>query len=399
MNSKDIHTMYQNDKWIYKVVLLIFLCVLYAFYEFRIYAEMTFIFMFCVIFIRRPIIDKKYIIWSCSFLLICLLSILWSRNQEQSIIEVRIIIEGIIIGVLLTSFIDSSDKIIYIYKCLIISGIILSIRLIISVPPNMWGIKRLGSTFINANQAGILLSISTMCCMQLNKIKKKKINIVLIPIFIALIFLTGSRKAFLIVIIGIFTLYLLNENNALKRFKASIIIIILGCILYKLIMEIPIFYEVLGSRIETMMNFITKNGMVDGSIEERVGLINIAKQLFLEKPILGYGIGSYSKVSGYGIYSHNNYFELLVGVGVIGTAIYYTAYIYLILTLVKMRMNGYKNIILIVMLMLTISEYALVNYNDPIYQFIIVLAFSIVRVGKNDVMKSNINYIECREES
>ena len=60
----------------------------------------------------------------------------------------------------------------------------------------------------------------------------------------------------------------------------------------------------------------------DASIMYRVDMIREAAVLWPQAPVLGHGIGQYRYISGWDTYSHNNYLELLVGLGIVGFLLY-----------------------------------------------------------------------------
>lgn len=149
-------------------------------------------------------------------------------------------------------------------------------------------------------------------------------------------------------------------------------------------MNIPEFYNVLGIRIKGMTNFFSGQGNVDDSTLVRIQMIDRGIELFKKKPILGYGIANYSVVSPFSTYSHNNYVELLVGVGIIGTIVYYSIYIYIIFNLLRFKKKD-KSLSLFFALVLgiVVMEYGLVSYYIEIYQIIIASAFSAINISQN----------------
>ena len=80
-------------------------------------------------------------------------------------------------------------------------------------------------------------------------------------------------------------------------------------------MENDTLYTVIGRRFDSMIDYIKGEG-TDGSIALRQRYIAAAKSMFNESPIIGKGMGNYSRIleSEYflgNFYSHNNYWQLL----------------------------------------------------------------------------------------
>ena len=57
----------------------------------------------------------------------------------------------------------------------------------------------------------------------------------------------------------------------------------------------------------------------------------------MENPLLGYGLNNYHLFHWSGVYSHNNYIEVLVSLGIIGFIIYYSIFINSATVLIKKR--------------------------------------------------------------
>lgn len=370
-----------------KVVWLFFICFIFAFYEKRIYAEIIYIFVFVYYFISKRKQPSIYLLWNLFFVGICALSNLWSQDISQSLGMTRKLFELALMGNLLISFIDTKEELTFIYKSFIGAGIALILRLLISFPISTWGTERLGDSFLNANAIGLYLAISAICSMYIFSIEKKKIYGLAILVFSLVIFLTGSRKAFLMLLIGISGLYYINSKKLVKKIKAIILIALILLISLYLVMNIPEFYNVLGVRLERLVNSLTGTGR-DRSAEVRFSLIETGKALFKDRPIWGYGVSTFGIVSRKGMYSHNNYIELLVGVGIVGTIIYYSIYAYIIIKLLIIKKNIYANPLLVIMVLLVVMEYGLVSYYGEFYQMLVAASIGAIKIHSIDRAKA-----------
>ncbi|RAV13807.1 O-antigen ligase family protein [Paenibacillus contaminans] len=378
---KDVTKHTINLESLSKLVLLCYICTLYAFYEIRIYVEVAYLLVFFLYLINRRNNQLTiYFVWSLLFVGVCLLSNLWTLDPTSSYKGTRAVLEVVIIGNLLVIFINSREKLHYLIKCFVIAGVVLVAKLLVTTPFDVWGTERIGSYLYNANTMGLFLSISAIAAMQMSNLKNKKVYYFLIIIFFVFIAFTGSKKAFFLFIFGLGLLYLLNKRNKSKVVFAipiSILFVIVG---YQIIMSVPQFYAVLGSRIEVLFSLFTGENNIDASTRVRMELIDIGIQLFKQKPYLGYGLASFTNVSYADVYSHNNYIELLVGVGAIGTIIYYSIYIYIIFKLYKYRGETIGNIFLTIIFLLIFMEYGLVSYFGELYQMIIASSVATIKL-------------------
>lgn len=98
----------------------------------------------------------------------------------------------------------------------------------------------------------------------------------------------------------------------------------------------------IGFRLEGMFNgFFGNEEEMDGSTYTRIQLVDFGKEIFAQRPWLGYGVCNFRAVylsyfpGRHALYAHNNYIELLVDLGIVGLVLYYIFYIYLIVRLFK----------------------------------------------------------------
>src|SRR5699024_11610138 len=123
-----------------------------------------------------------------------------------------------------------------------------------------------------------------------------------------------------------------------------------------------------------------------------MNMINAGITFFEERPLFGHGIDSFRQLYfnyvGDYRYSHNNYVELLVSVGVFGTVIYYFG----LLSVLKKsfnKTNPYLIFPFVVIATILIIDYGLVSYTSYLIQYFICLAF--VSIGLNNRQKIIIN--------
>ena len=168
------------------------------------------------------------------------------------------------------------------------------------------------------------MCLSKYCC------NRKKKYILYMFIIVPVIFFTASRRAILYVIISYVIIVFFSGQKFLKKIVISIL---LGLIALYLLSTLPAF-EYMMNRILVTLN-PTAYQTKDYSTIYRMALIEEGWKSFVKRPILGYGVGYSFEVISYGIYSsktylHNNYLELMVGLGTVGTILYYSIYIHLL---------------------------------------------------------------------
>lgn len=372
---------------------LMIICVVYqnillVYYSY----EVAYIILLILKAIKDNVKVRNYTLWSALFFTVCLLSYIYAVDQNIAFKQIFNLLKTLLICNSVLFFINGDKKKLdFILKSIIISSLFLSIMLVLKTPFYQWGSSRLGeSVGINSNDLGLKMTIASIISIYFSQENKKKYYISAI-IFFTIALLTGSRKAFILMILSVTFLKILTVKNKRNLIIAIPFLLFLSFLAWKLIMTVPYFYNVLGNRIELMINGFLGKGQVDSSTTNRLYMIDYGMKLFNQKPFLGYGLFNYSALTEYA-YSHNNYVELLVGVGILGTAIYYSLYLYIIFKLFKdLKKNKYAGLFISLIIGLALMEYGLVSYYEEFYQIIIVCGYCSLRLSKENLSYANIN--------
>ena len=206
-----------------------------------------------------------------------------------------------------------------------------------------------------------------------------------------MVLLTGSRVSSVFIFIGTLLLIYFKNRKHFKRkiIKNIIILILVSFLLYYLVFNIPLFYSVLGKRIEEVLSFNVNREEISGTIYPRNYMINYGFEMFKKSPLIGYGIDNYRVLLERSInvktYAHNNYIELLVDVGIFGAIIYYAIYVQAVLYLKKIKDNiGLKYLFLTLFLCLFIIDLASVNYYIKHTYFIFAMSSVLIKLNKQE---------------
>lgn len=245
--------------------------------------------------------------------------------------------------------------------------------------------------YYNPNGVGLIILTAMILDIHFYLQKHEKKRLFRLAVFIAGIFLTGSRKAIVsafIAVIGLPVIHTLSTNrkamNKLLKYFAVGIVASAAC--YFILFKIPIVYEIAGSRVEAMAgNFINRDVYMESSLKYRDGFEDIAKQYFLESPIFGIGVDGFSQVSIYRTYSHNNFWELLVGGGVIGFALYYLTYLYLLAGLIRAIKDKKQHalVMLLYLCLMSLMDSYIVSYISRDQLLFLFIAYSICHEQKS----------------
>ncbi|MNC58345.1 hypothetical protein D3C75_1080670 [compost metagenome] len=93
-------------------------------------------------------------------------------------------------------------------------------------------------------------------------------------------------------------------------------------------------------------------------------------------------MNSYQSIAGFNKYAHNNYVELMVGVGLVGLVIYYLLYVYILHKNFKMMLQGNKNAIIFftLVIVLLITEIGLESFGDETYQILLASGIAFLQI-------------------
>lgn len=353
----------------------IYICFFYAFPYQMLKVELV---LLILLFPKlKKIKINAFLGWSIAYIIVLLLSIIYSVESNYSTVKTFQVLKSLIFTNIFILYMNSEEKIEKIFKYFIISGFILIFRIILVFPIDKLGkVKIYTGTLFNANEIGFKLLISLLFILYFIFIKKNKSIFFIFGLIILCVFLisTGSRTVFAIGIFEIFSLFLFSRKNKKELIFFLFITIIITYIFLEKFLRIPVIYNILGQRIETLLNVFTGKGKVDNSSIVRINMIKDGIKLFLEKPFLGYGIDTYKFLTPYKMYSHNNYIELLVGMGILGTIVYYFIYIFIFIKIILKKREELLifNILILVNLIIDLTT---VTYYDRSNIFIIAFSF------------------------
>lgn len=349
-----------------------------------------------VIFLRKVFLTSA-LKWYAGFIGLYFVSMLWSRDLDDflslAVLNSFIQIVGVIIVV--GNHFHTRNDYEFGYKCLLWSVVYMCVLLILRTPLNAWGSERVGeSIWLNPNSIGLRTSVGFILCLYFSKQKKSYYFLAIAMGVIAL--LSGSRKAFIFILLEI-TLFMLGKDNGWKTvLNICLVAIACGAIVYA-VFNVPALYDVLGKRIEIFLissfgiNVTHQYSMsvIDGSADERAQFRQMAIQMFFERPILGWGgngfVTEMRRINFRHIaYSHCNYTELLATLGVSGLLLYYWKPVASLIRGTKIFLGNKDRLLLaalIVNAVYMVLDYYYVAYYD---------VFTLI------VLTINISYIEYK---
>lgn len=197
------------------------------------------------------------------------------------------------------------------------------------------------------------------------------------------IFMTQSRKGIVFGLLLVVTALLLRFSiNKVLPYILSICVLLL---LPLFVPDILNHFEGGLDRIRSALSLSNDVRAVDNSTIIRLYYITEGWLGFKKAPIFGHGINSFRYY--YDFYAHNNYIELLFGVGLIGFLIYYSIHASLLRQLCKKwRQNIFPILFVLILLSMDVG---LVSYEGKLNMLILLTLFLISDYSNQNLKVSN----------
>ena len=285
-------------------------------------------------------------IWGISFLGISCISIVYALNRSTSVDSIKTLIVLFMILFLVDDEMESQKDIEIYMKLFLVSLFIMIIYVLLKVDLKSFQLAQHGEATTglwNGNDVGMKCALFIIMMLYFIDNNAKRIQRLFLLISIVpagvLVYYTASRKAILMVALGISLFYYLKHPT--KKIRNLLVIMVGIYISYMLLMNVDALYNAIGWRIEGALALFGKKGKADSSALLRAKYIYVGMKAWKKSAVLGYGLDNFRIINlhatGHLTYSHNNFIEILVGVGAIGFLIYYSYYIKLLFEYINIK--------------------------------------------------------------
>lgn len=284
-------------------------------------------------------------VWLLAFLGICLVSMVFAIDRATVFNSLKTLAVLTLMLCFLDEEIQTQKQLEAYMKLFMIAVVIMMIYVCLTINLVNFQLAQHGEASMerwNGNDVGLKCAIFMLLALFfLDTDKRWPVRLMLIAacaLALVLLYFTASREAVLIVVLGCSMYYYLKHPN--KRVRNLLVIIAGVYIAYMLAMNVPALYNSIGWRIEGAIAVVTGSGAADSSALLRSRYIEVGLEAFKKAPIFGYGIDNYRFINlretGHLTYSHNNFIDILVGVGAVGFLIYYYYYVELVVSFGRM---------------------------------------------------------------
>ncbi len=387
---------------IYEICFVINALTLFAFNEVKFIGTLTGILMLFASMLlwlgrRAEKVTIPYnTIWYALFTAYSASSGLWSSyiNADMASYFLRMVV----IIAMITSvsiYVDKPEDLERIIKLYIFSMFAIVMIEFATVPVDEWAEGSMGSHFSGSNSNGVAFLVFCAELMAFYEFysRGKKSYILFVVVFLFFVILSSSRKAMFASVAGPILFVLLSTYKKNYFFNIVAVLTVSALVVF-FIMTDENAYNAIGRRFASMFTFWFENRdhQVDNSLYMRSYYIELAKRMFAESPLFGKGMGNFAKIIDNvymldGVYSHNNFWQILSELGLIGFLIYYSMYFVIIIRLAKgafINKSRMNMLFLTFMVLLMVLETGLVTYNSKMPHVVIAIAYAATYVGEMD---------------
>lgn len=317
-----------------------------------------------------------------------IISCVWAFNQEVAISQLVTQLQLFVLFFFSYMYIKQIGRLEDYYNAMYLSGIGL-IFYSLYVYGGLSGFltimstgHRMGDLIGNQNTYGLVFANAALVALYYFFFNNEKRHVLLAGLLIFFGFSSGSKKVAFLLLIGLLFL-ILSKHGIRKLFKVifySTVSLLVGWVFINL----PVFSTIL-KRLES---YLSVSG--NSSDNLRAELIRYGLELFAENPLFGYGLNNYRLFHWSGVYSHNNYIEVLVSLGIVGFIVYYLIFVKSITTLFRKRryLNPIHFLLIFSIISSFIFDYGMVQfYSKDIWIFMGVMLAEI----DNITMANNIS--------
>lgn len=330
---------------------------------------------------------KIIIIWYGILMIYIRISALWAYVNRTESTTLSSMLRIFMISICMGYYLNTFDRVKKILKIFCISCAYFAVVFVMSSPISTWGdIEMGGITGQYRNFAGYICAINVLISFMIYKDSKKRIYELIAAICFVTTVLTGSRGS--IISIGVMlALYVLEEKNVSRKIRYLVVLILFAMIALYVLFTNPYLNSLYGER---LVAIFSSKATDNGSKADRAYYIQVALQMFKQRPVLGWGDDNFAyylgRFTGYGreVYSHCNYAEILADFGIIGFVLYYWMYVKLLKNNFKERKNNFfSKLTFIIVIRFIIFEYSSITYAQYLYIYLFVILICGMQVRRD----------------
>ena len=338
-----------------------------------------------VILQRGSIKLNSYTVWYGIFMIFAILSCIYATNRSMAAAGLYPVLIVLIFSVAMAMVITRRAHMEYLFYAMVFGSVILTVYLAVTGKFSDYtdvGDRFGGELTGNANVfASVYMIAAAASVYFMFRMKTARGKLLFLATFISQLYalvVSGGRKYFIFpfILIYLMALQKRDKKSRIHIIRVSILFAALVFAVYMLIMKVEFLYENIGYRFEDLIDYtLDQSTDVEGGTIIRQKMVDRGMELWRSSPILGHGMDMFTAISGFGVYSHNNFVELLCNHGLLGFIWYYGFYIYLLIKLLKNKRNDtLKHFLIGFVAALFVYETGAVAYDTLVTQMFLMFA-------------------------
>ena len=341
----------------------------------------------CYAYKHRSALFQNYTKLYIPFMVLCGLSCFWSWDRPYGIKLTAELFAMFVLAVLMCNYIVTEEKIDIMLYGFYIGGVCLMFGTVLyyGIPGYFKGLvagERMGHILGNLNDEGVHTAYSALIALFFCLYRRKWMNF--IPFICLFVYAMGSqsKKVFIVLALGVFLLVFMKKGWKYKVFSVCAVLLISLMFLY-----LPLFKGV-TIRIQNALGL--SSGGRDYSTTVRMEMIKQALIQIKKTPVFGIGLGGshvlLKRTVDFDSYSHINYLEIMLIMGVTGFIFWYCHYLFTFKTFVKRAFcgNGIAILMLTFMLMGLVVHFASVEYQERFQIILVMFFFAVKEIGDRE---------------
>ena len=326
---------------------------------------------------------------------------MFAYNSEVVIRQTLFLFESVLSGIIILSVAKEADNFRLIIGLFAIGSVLAAAYFFLN--PGLLVSARLSfDEDFNSNTLGVMLMYGVWCIVFVLNCDKTSIvrsflTIVLVLFVFFILVQTGSRKSVLgsLGIVFAFFLYLVLTGGGSSKKVYGLLVtgVIIGVIVF-------VYNHYLDSILEAANTFLYRMENIEGSEDDRTGLIIDSFRVFKEHPVFGVGLDNNRYYTIEKMYAHNSYVEILACTGIIGALLFFPIFGCMISFLFKgaKRIKGllqnpssyYICVLILVYLLVCMTQ---INIYNQTHMFITYFLLTFIATNSSVNEKKNNNAI------
>jgi len=363
----------------------------FYYFAFFLFVGLTVVKLMLLFKSKGSFIVPSFTLWFGGFTLLSFASSLWADYPANCMLVMSKMLQSTVITFCMAQNYATRTGLLKCVRMFSWGGVYALAFIMIKTPFDTWFSGGFGftATALNPNTIGMIFTICVLVSFYFAFYCKEKKYYIFTFLQMFMVILTGSRKSLISSVVGLTVMILMKSQRRNLIFRI-IMVLVFVIVLFYLIMSVPELYAAIGVRIESMLNHVFSDGG-DYSMSLRQSFIEHAKDMFFEKPLFGYGINNFivkiGQRIGVSTYAHNNYYEILADLGIVGFVAFYGYYFYLAISLLKIWRKSSGSLVKLMLVwvaVIMVCEYGLVSYYQVYIHMTLCCAYLFICAYNNE---------------